>query len=109
MFWLMPLNFALPSYLVIALVAVWRYWLVAKSMRKPVQDGFQSLVGMKAEVVSRVRPEHSAKYLVRSQGELWSAYTSDNLQPGDQVNIVALKGIGLVVAPAESRPHPPAK
>ncbi len=104
-FWLMPLSFALPSYSVIVLMSVLLYWFIAKSMKQPLQDGFQSLIGTKAEVVSEMGPDHSAKYLVRSRGELWSAYTSERLQAGDQVSIVAVKGIGLVIRPVESKAH----
>ncbi len=68
---------------------------------KPIQDGFQSLIGTEAEVVSELELGHSAKYLVRAQGELWSARSRDTLQPGEQVNIVAVKGIGIVVERAE--------
>ena len=77
-------------------------------MRKPVQDGFQSLVGTQAEVASKLAPGHSAKYLVRSQGEgeLWSAYSTDVLDIGEQVNIVAVKGIGVVVERAEPGSRP---
>jgi len=75
-------------------------------MRKPLQVGFQSLIGTKAEVVSRLAPDQSAKYLVRSHGELWSAYSTDILEIGEQVNIVAIKGIGVVVKQAENSPHP---
>ena len=74
-------------------------------MRKPIQDGFQSLIGTEAEVVSKLETGHSAKYLVHSQGELWSAYSADTLQPGETVNIVALKGIGVVVEQAD-KSHP---
>jgi len=97
LFWLLPLGYALPSYGVIVLMSVFLYWLITRAMRKPIQDGFQSLIGTEAEVVSTLAPDHSAKYLIRSQGELWSAYSTDTLQPGEPVNIVAVKGIGVVV------------
>lgn len=67
-----------------------------------MQDGFQSLIGTEAEVVSRLTPDHSAQYLVRSHGELWSAYSKDTLNLGEQVNIVAVKGIGIVVERADN-------
>ena len=72
-------------------------------MRKPIQDGFQSLIGTEAEVVSKRAPAHSARYLVRAkgEGELWSAYSTDVLEIGEWVNIVAVKGIGLVVKRTE--------
>lgn len=99
-FWLAPLSIATPSYLIIVLISVLFYWLIVKSMRQPIQDGFHSLIGTEAEVVSRLASGHSAQYLIRSQGELWSAYAKDTLQPGETVNIVAVRGIGVVVEPA---------
>jgi len=79
------------------LISAFLYWLITKAMRKPIQDGFQSLIGTEAEVVSRQARDNPAQYLVRSQGELWSAYSADTLRPGEPVNIVAVKGIGIVV------------
>ena len=73
-------------------------------MKKPVQDGFRSLIGTEAEVVSKPARGHSAQYLVRprGEGELWSAYSTDVLDIGEQVKIVAVKGIGVVVERAEN-------
>ncbi len=102
LFWLLPIGYALPSYAVIVLVSAFLYRLITRAMRKPLQDGFQSLIGTESEVVSRLSPGNLAKYLVRSQGELWSAYSTDNLQPGEAVNIVAVKGIGVVVERADN-------
>jgi membrane protein implicated in regulation of membrane protease activity len=96
-FWLMPPSFSIPTYMVIVLIAAFLYWLIMKAMRQPMQDGFQSLIGTEAEVVSRLTPKQSAQYLIRSQGELWSAYSTDTFQPGEPVNIVAVKGIGVVI------------
>jgi membrane-bound ClpP family serine protease len=47
-------------------------------------------------------PGYSAQYLIRSQGELWSAYATDTFQPGESVNIVAVKGIGVVIERADN-------
>jgi len=80
LFWFLPFSYALPSYIVIVLASVFLYRTITKAMRKPPQDGFQSLIGTKAEVVSKLASSHSAQYLVRSQGELWSAYTTGALQ-----------------------------
>ena len=102
LFWLLPLGYALPINVVIWLTSAFLYWLIMRAMRKPLQDGFQSLIGTEAEVVSRLVPDHSAQYLVRSQGELWSAYSTDKLQPGEPVNIMAVKGIGVVVERADN-------
>ncbi|OGO23275.1 MAG: hypothetical protein A2144_12050 [Chloroflexi bacterium RBG_16_50_9] len=102
LFWLLPLEYALPINLVIWLATPFLFRVIRKAMKKPLADGFQSLVGTHAEVVSRSETVRSAKYLVRAQGELWSAYSSDTLEIGEQVKVVALKGIGLVVERAGS-------
>ncbi|MFC2021718.1 NfeD family protein [Chloroflexota bacterium] len=105
MFWLLPLGYALPINIAAWLATPVLYWLIRRAMRKPTQDGFHSLIGTEAKVVSKRAPDHSARYLVRAQdeGELWSAYSTDVLNIGEWVNIVAVKGIGVVVEQAENR------
>jgi len=106
LFWLLPLGYALPINVGIWLTSASLYRPIRKAMRKPPQDGFQNLIGTEAEVVSKMASVHSAQYLVRSQGELWSAYSKDILEIGEQVNIVAVRGIGVVVKPAEPGSRP---
>lgn len=101
-FWLVPLNFAIPIYAVIVLISGLLYWLIVRSMRRTPLIGVESLVGARAEVVSRLPEGQGAQYLVRSQGELWSARSNDALQPGDTVNIVAMRGISLVVGSGDA-------
>ena len=103
LFWLLPLGYALPTNIALWLISAFLYWLIRKAMRKPIQDGFQSLIGTEAEVVSKRALTHSARYLVRAkgEGELWSAYSADALDIGEWVNIVAVRGIGVVVERAE--------
>ncbi|MFQ6121617.1 MAG: NfeD family protein [Dehalococcoidales bacterium] len=104
LFWLLPLGYALSINIAAWLATPFLYRVIRKAMIRPVKDGFQSLVGTTAEVVSKSEIGRSAKYLVRVQGEgeLWSAYSTDTLQPGEAVNIVAVKGIGVVVKRAEN-------
>ena len=99
LFWLLPLGYALPINIAAWLATPFLYRMIRRAMRKPIQDGFESLIGTEAEVVSKSETGHSAKYLVRVQGEgeLWSAYSTDVLGIGEWVNIVAVKGIGVVV------------
>ena len=103
LFWLLPLGYALPINIAAWLATPFLYRLIRRAMRKPPADGFRSLVGTPAEVVSKSETGHSVKYLVRAQGagELWSAYSTDVLEIGEQVKIVAVKGIGVVVERAE--------
>lgn len=105
-FWLVPLSFAIPAYIVIVLISGVLYWLIAISMRKRPETGAESLPGTEAEVVSKLSPGHGAQYLVRSQGELWSARSADVLELGETVRIAALRGISLVVERRNNGSHP---
>jgi len=96
-FWLMPPNMAIPIYIIIALISGLLYWLIAKSMRKQPETGSESLIGAAGEVVSKLTPRDHAEYLVRSQGELWSANSPDILQAGETVSIATVDGIRLIV------------
>ncbi len=104
-FWLLPLEYALPINIAVWLASPFLYRVIRGAMRKPVKDGFQSLIGTEAEVVS-LASDGSAKYLVRSQGELWHAYSRDVLEIGEQVNIVAVRGVGVVVKRAANKSRP---
>lgn len=97
-FWLMPVSYATPIYVVISLASGFLYWLITRAMRQPVRDGFQSLIGTEVEVVSKLNPVDYAQYLVRSGGELWGAKSGEVLQPGENVSVMAVDGIRLVVA-----------
>ncbi len=100
LFWMIPLGYALPVNMAAWLATPFLYRGIRRAMLKPIQDGFRSLIGAKAEVVSRQEIGNSASYLVRArgEGELWSAMSTDTLDIGDWVNIVAVKGISVVVA-----------
>ncbi len=103
-FWLMPAGPAVTIYTFIALASGILYWFIIKSIRQPVTTGAEGLIGTKAEVVSLMDQLHNAQYLVRSQGELWSACSPQPLQPGERVSITAVNGITLVVSPPGSGP-----
>lgn len=107
LFWLLPLGYALPVNSATWLATPFLYLLIRRAMRKPPVDGFLSLVGTRAEVVSKTVTGSSVKYLVRAQGEgeLWSAYSTDVLDIREWVNIVAVKGIGVVVERAGNDSH----
>ena len=36
LFWLLPLGYALPIYVVIVLISAFLYWLIRRAMRKPL-------------------------------------------------------------------------
>ncbi len=97
-FWLMPIGYAAPIYVLISLASGFFYWLITRAMRQPVRDGFRSLIGTEVEVVSKLDPLDHAQYLVRSGGELWGARSGEVLHPGENVSVTAVDGIRLVVA-----------
>ncbi len=99
LFWLLPLGYALPINIAAWLATPFLYRVLRRAMKQPTADGFRSLVGTRAEVVSRSETGRSARYLVRAQGEgeLWSAHSRDVLNIGERVQIVAVKGIGVVI------------
>ncbi len=108
MFWLLPLGYALPVNITVWLASPFLYRAIRGAMRRPLaKDGFRSLVGAQAEVLSKSVIGRSAKYLVRAQGEgeLWSAYSTDVLDIGESVSIVAVKGIGVVIERMENGSH----
>ncbi len=108
LFWLLPLGYALPINIALWLATPFLYRVIRRAMRKPLTDGFRSLVGTQAEVVSKPETGRSAKYLVRArgEGELWSASSTDALDIGEWVNIVAVRGIGVVVERTTKGSHP---
>ena len=100
LFWLLPLSSALGINVLLWWVSVFVFYYVVKAMRLPPQDGFKSLIGTTAEVVSAVGPGSFTQYLVRAEGELWSARGTAALQPGATVNIKSVDDIKLIVEPA---------
>jgi len=96
-FWLLPLDLAIPIYIFLTLISGLFYRLIARSMGKQPETGSESLIGATAQVVSKLKSGDLAKYLVRSQGELWSARSADILSAGETVSIAAVDGIRLVV------------
>lgn len=100
LFWLLPLGSALALNILLWWVSVIVFYYVVKAMRLPPQDGFRSLIGTNAEVASVAAPGSYAQYLVRAEGELWSARCRAPLRPGDTVSIKSVDGIKLLVEPA---------
>lgn len=104
-FWLLPPNVATPIYAIIVLLSGLLYWQITRAMRRPVATGTESLLGTRAEVVSKSGLQAYPKYLVRAGGELWSASGTAGLLPGQIVKVVAVEGVKLVIGPAGSEPE----
>lgn len=93
LFWLLPLALSLPLYLGISALSALIYYLAIKAMRRPVETGVEALMHSTGEVVGK----EGKQFRVRALNELWYAESTDNLQMGDRINIVEMKGLTLVV------------
>lgn len=106
-FWLLPLNVAIPVYLVILLLSGLSYWAIARAIRKRAKTGSEGLVGAMARVVSKLDPKDNAQYMVAVEGELWHANSTDILEPGETVRILVVEGLTLTVQRIGTQPNKP--
>ncbi|GAB4572569.1 MAG: hypothetical protein Kow0077_12310 [Anaerolineae bacterium] len=82
-------------------LAVYRWMLLpaASALRPPPQTGEEALVGLVTEV--RAAPTKDRPATIFVDGELWQVISEDDLQAGDQVQVVARQGMRLVVKRVE--------
>ena len=92
-FWLWPLAYALPVYLVTLILSAWVYYYAAAMMRRQVVVGSEALRHSRGEVVST----NDGRLCVRVHGELWNAEASEPLRAGDRVEILDVVGVTLKV------------
>ena len=97
LFWLLPLEYALPINILLWIVSGLLGYKVVRAMMLSPKDGFKSLIGAEAMVVSIVNQSYG-QYLVKAGHELWTARSAETLRPGERVVVTATDGIKLVVA-----------
>ena len=96
LFWLIPLEYALPVNALLWIVFSLLGYKVVKAMMMSPKDGFRSLIGTEATVVS-AESQGYGQYLVKAGHELWTAHCSETLRLGERVKIATAEGIKLVV------------
>lgn len=82
LFLVLPLELAIPSYLLVLVATAWLFYKVVQAMKQPVSAGREALVGQEVEVVLTIDTPSLAQYLVRQGGELWSATSGDQFGLG---------------------------
>jgi membrane protein implicated in regulation of membrane protease activity len=94
LFWIWPLQAALPAYLALNAVSLLGYAYAWKAWRAPRLNGLEALPGTVGKVV-----EITARGLiVRLGGELWAATAVEAaLQIGERAVVVAYEGLTLQV------------
>jgi membrane-bound ClpP family serine protease len=73
------------------------FWIWV-SRRRAIRMGPEALIGAYGEAVTSCRPEGQ----VRIAGELWQARSSNGVDPGDRVRVLAREGLTLYVEPASA-------
>ena len=104
LFLVLPLELAIPSYLLVLVATALLFYKVVQAMKLPVNVGREALVGQEVEVVLTIDTPSMARYLVRHGGELWSAISEGQLNPGEKARIVSFEGTMPRVEPVGAGP-----
>lgn len=105
-FWLYPLNIAIPLYAGIFVVSGLMYWAIIRAIRRVPVTGKRGMRGTTARVTSKLGPMADAQYMVETAGELWKADSTVPLKKGDTVSIIRVKRLKLLVKPVEAAGAP---
>ncbi len=97
LFWVLSLDSAAPINAFLWIIFGFAGYKMIRAMMLPPKDGFKSLIGTEAQVVS---PEGYGRYLVEAGHELWTARSDDELHAGEMAQVTATEGIKLVVKQA---------
>jgi membrane protein implicated in regulation of membrane protease activity len=99
LFWILPLEVALPVYLVILLVSILIYISLLRAMHRPVTTGQQALLGETCEITDI----KNHKGHVMLHGEIWEADISGHMHKGDEAIVTGVNGLRLKVKIAEEK------
>jgi inner membrane protein len=94
LFWILPLDAALPSYALITGVSFLIYYRVFQAMRQEPVTGQEAMLGKKGIVVEDIDPVGKIQYA----GEIWSATTTgERFSKGELIRIAAVRNLMLLV------------
>ncbi len=94
LFWVLPLVYALPIYVVILVMSGLLYYAMIKAMSCGVTTGKEGLIGEPVEIIEM--SGHHGR--VRVHGEIWQAESDDVLQKGDKARVVEVDDMVLRIA-----------
>ena len=95
LFFFFPWQWALPSYLPIAIGSLIIAYKAMQAQFQPPASGLEAMVGKKAVVITTGK----GKINVRYQGEIWYANSKHSLTRNQQVMIKRVNGLKLQVTP----------
>jgi len=94
LFYYLPLESALPIYIVIVIVAGFYYVVMFKSMRAKAKTGLEAMIGGEALVIEAIAPDGKVEF----KDEIWTATTrGKEIFKGERVKILETQGLVLVV------------
>ena len=94
LFYYLPLETALPIYIVILIVAGFYYVVMFKSMRAETKTGLEAMIDGEALVIEGIAPEGKVEF----KDEIWTATTrGKEIVRGERVKILETQGLVLVV------------
>jgi membrane protein implicated in regulation of membrane protease activity len=96
-FWFLPLEEAIPLYIVCCLLSGSMFWIMRNNMKRPVKTGPESIAGKETRVISRSDSNMIMPYQVRIGGEIWEASSQDSLEAGETTVVVAVEGNKLII------------
>lgn len=70
------------------------------SFRRPVVSGMEQLVGSIAEVMERIDKDNGRVFV---HGEIWSARSTEPLEPGDRALVTGIDGLVLKIEPLKEK------
>jgi membrane protein implicated in regulation of membrane protease activity len=93
LFWILPLTEAISLYSAIVVLSAWLYVYVFKALARPVVSGKEEIM----HSVGKVIDVQGHTLHVKVHSEIWTATSSDNLQPGDTVKVTGMEELKLKV------------
>jgi membrane-bound ClpP family serine protease len=103
--WLLPqMGIRLPLWLIVAVLAAPVAWAaltyksIRRVLRKKAPSPTEAMVGMRGTALTRLAP----KGMVRIQGEIWEAASSNGfIEAGSEVIVLRTEGLEITVRKAE--------
>jgi membrane protein implicated in regulation of membrane protease activity len=94
LFWIFPLDIALPLYAVVTGISFLIYFKLFQAMRREPQTGQEAMLGKKGVVLEDIDPEGKIQFA----GEVWDATTTrKRFSKGELVRIASIRGLMLLV------------
>ncbi|MBS1270958.1 MAG: hypothetical protein MAGBODY4_00087 [Candidatus Marinimicrobia bacterium] len=91
LFWALPVNLAMPLYLVLLMLSGVVYYALIRAMKEPVRTGNPALLNQPVQVVK----QSGSHWIVERHGELWQARSDEFFVPGQQATVDRVDGMKL--------------